>query len=257
MLAPTSVGIKRYHRRKGFGEEGCILDHATDVRAPKDVMYRLDIGQEKILLEEPESGMGYQLLRAAINGEGSLIFFAFNTELLVEPNELHELAGEGFEDEVETADAPQEFEVEEVFDPASQENYESFDIQPPDPSYPSPKLPLSRSTGAYDGFKRYLAGPRDPRVNEDGSLRPGTYVTTVSDSALVPSGLAAVGRYALPNPRPARYVSTIVPEQSVSVRYRYGTVVPAFGQSGGGVEVFFVDPVPPGSVLPPYLISEA
>lgn len=41
-------------------EEGCILDYTTDVRVLKDVMYRLDEARAKVLLEEPESGMGYQ-----------------------------------------------------------------------------------------------------------------------------------------------------------------------------------------------------
>src|SRR2546421_104541 len=52
---------------------------------------------------------------------------------------------------------------------------------------------------------------------------------------LAPSGFAAVGRYALPNVEPAMYVYEIEPRPET--RIEFGTVAPAYGQAGGGVEV--------------------
>jgi len=85
-------------------------------------------------------------------------------------------------------------------------------------------------------FFRFSAAPVDPRVLTNGDWTPGTYGTTLNDLRMVPSGFAAVGRYALPNPRSARYVFPIVTDSSP---VQIGTVTPNFGQAGGGVEVLF------------------
>ena len=58
-------------------------------------------------------------------------------------------------------------------------------------------------------------------------------------SPIVPSGLAAVGRFALPTRISARYVFRITPGKGVKIFY--GTVIPNYGLCGGGVEVFFPD----------------
>lgn len=123
-----------------------------------------------------------------------------------------------------------------------------------EPRYLAPRLPHRRGTGPEEGFVRYVAYPQDRRVTPDRGLLPGTYVTTVNDAKLIPSGLAAVGRYALPNPRPARYASTIVPGSNAVIDY--GTVVPMFGQAGGGVEAHFASGTGPGTVSRPYEIPE-
>jgi hypothetical protein len=91
-------------------------------------------------------------------------------------------------------------------------------------------------------FFRFGASPVDPRVLPDGSWAPGTYATTYNDLRLIPSGFAAVGRYALPNPHSARYVFPIL---TMSSPVYIGTVTPNFGQAGGGVEVLFPDGAKP------------
>ena len=88
-----------------------------------------------------------------------------------------------------------------------------------------------------DEFRRLSAYRHDKRLQKDGSLLPGTYGTTISDLRVVPSGIAAVGRYALPNRIAACYVYQIVPEPGTHVYF--GTVEPNFGLCGGGVEVYF------------------
>ena len=103
-------------------------------------------------------------------------------------------------------------------------------------------------------FVRYSAFASDRRINQDGSVRPGTYVTTENDAAHVRSGLSAVGRYALPNPAPARYRFVLSPPDGT--RIRCGTAVPKFDQAGGGVEVLFSANLPAGTASGPQSIAE-
>ena len=84
-------------------------------------------------------------------------------------------------------------------------------------------------------FFRVSATPEDPRITATGHFVPGTYATTFNDLKLVPSGLAAVGRYALPIALSARFLHSIVTTSA----FKMGTALPNFGQSGGGVEVQF------------------
>ena len=100
-------------------------------------------------------------------------------------------------------------------------------------------------TYADETYWRYSAFRHDRRILPDGSVRPGTYVTTQKDSELVRSGLGAVGRYALPNPMPARYVHILRPPAGEAIMC--GNSAPLFGQAGGGVEILFTGGLPPKS----------
>ena len=78
-------------------------------------------------------------------------------------------------------------------------------------------------------------------------------MTTEHDVSMVPSGLAVVARYALPLSYPAIHMWSIRASQA---QMRYGTVRPAFGQSGGGVEALFTHGTPPDTVEGPIVIPE-
>jgi hypothetical protein len=95
-------------------------------------------------------------------------------------------------------------------------------------------------------FFRLSAYSDDKRITEDNSLAPGSYATTNTDLTIVPSGLAAVGRFALPTRISARYVFRITPGEGVKIFY--GTVIPNYGLCGGGVEVFFPEGTKPHTV---------
>jgi hypothetical protein len=97
-----------------------------------------------------------------------------------------------------------------------------------------------------DEFFRLFAYAGDKRITEHNGLAPGSYATTSTDMTVVPSGLAAVGRFALPTRISARYVFRITPGKGV--RIFYGTVIPNYGLCGGGVEVFFPDGTGPHTV---------
>jgi hypothetical protein len=95
-------------------------------------------------------------------------------------------------------------------------------------------------------FARFSAFLKDRRIQPDGSLLPGTYVTSKLDANFATSGFAVVGRYALPNIMPAVHRFDIVVSGTISGLV--GTVAPAFAQSGGGVEIEFTAGAPAGSV---------
>lgn len=103
-------------------------------------------------------------------------------------------------------------------------------------------------------FVRYSAFASDRRINHDGSVRSGTYVTTENDASQVPSGLSAVGRYALPNPAPAKYRFVLSPP--AGTRIRCGAAAPKFGQAGGGAEVRFSAHLPVGTASGPQSMAE-
>jgi hypothetical protein len=71
----------------------------------------------------------------------------------------------------------------------------------------------------------------------------------------VPTGLAAVGRYALPDLPPACRHYELMPPTGYTLQC--GACVPLYGQAGGGVEVMFPKrlknavTIPPPTVLPP------
>lgn len=93
------------------------------------------------------------------------------------------------------------------------------------------------TTKAGEVFARFTAYRNDRRITSERGLLPGTYATTNADANQVKTGSEAVERYALPNPQPANFRFRIDPQPGTI--HRQGIVQPAFGRSGGGVEVLF------------------
>jgi len=87
-------------------------------------------------------------------------------------------------------------------------------------------------------FHRFSAFNPDRRVDSlTGNFLPGTYACPESEVPFVPTGFVAVGRFALPNILAASHHYEIEAPPGTDVEF--GTVAPAFGQSGGGVEAYF------------------
>lgn len=106
--------------------------------------------------------------------------------------------------------------------------------------------PFVMKTVTGDVFYRLSPFPDDFRILPDDSVAPDAYATTLNDFPMVPSGLAAVGRYALPSRLPAVHCFEIRPPAGTNVAY--GTVTPANGLAGGGVEAYFPNGCGKGSV---------
>jgi hypothetical protein len=208
---------------------------------------------EHMLLDQPESGMGFQFVEAELkNGErqkGTVFnaeYFLRRSEsprllrdieepsrrlLLIEQKEL------GLGDEIESVRviAGQVLEQGRVAESAK-DTGAAADAE-------------EENLGAPEKFKRFSAFKNDRRMTANGGLLPGSYATTDSDAQKVKTGSDAVRRYALPNPTPAVFVFTIgAPSGTLLKR---GIVQPAFGQPGGGVEILFTKGTPANTVTGP------
>jgi len=109
-------------------------------------------------------------------------------------------------------------------------------------------------TGLSEIFKRFCHFKNDFRVTSSRGLTPGTFATTAADALHVKTGMDAVHRYALPDKRPANQRFTISPPQATPLQR--GIAQPAFGETGGGVEVIFIDGTPDNTVDGPEEIPE-
>ena len=90
-----------------------------------------------------------------------------------------------------------------------------------------------------ENFKRFSDYKNDRRITASGGLLAGTFATTEEDARNVKTGTDAINRYAMPSDEPAIYVFTVKPTEKTEIRR--GTVEPAYGKPGGGVEVIFVN----------------
>jgi hypothetical protein len=203
----------------------------------------------------PESGMGFQWVSGTSYGE-SRFFIVFNATLAFDVTDADVAPG----DDPSTALA----NGIKIINALRRDRQRV--IGPPEPhsfillssriglaaplgvlaGAPSPQLRTER------GFHRFSAFKPDKRIDPvTGAFAPGTYAVPESEVLFLPTGFAVVGRLALPNTQPPSNHYVIRTAKGTLVHF--GTVAPAFGQSGGGVEAFFPNGAtnrqsPPGPV---------
>ncbi len=211
----------------------------------------------KKLLEFPETGMGFQFVEGLANGARKQLLI-FNAVIAYDVSDLQLsdsdepagilLNGTRVVQAIAGAQIMQGNLSVSPLTVASPRVFGGSPAGPPIPSGPSAKLaPPSSLVKSYSltanrQFHRFSAFNPDKRVNTvTGDFLAGTYATTHSDFPFAPSGFAAVGRYALPNILPASYHFQI--EAPLGTTVTFGTVAPAYGQAGGGVEALFVNSV--------------
>ena len=115
---------------------------------------------------------------------------------------------------------------------------------PPFPPPPPPSiyghLPFKAKTLADTVIYRWEAYPTSRRIDlKAKTIAKDTYAAPASEVPFAPSGFAAVARFALPNLMPACYRYELQPDANTDIEC--GASVPLYGQSGGGVEVKFVN----------------
>jgi hypothetical protein len=114
-------------------------------------------------------------------------------------------------------------------------------LLPPAPAPPTSiygHLPFTATTQPNEVFYRCEHWLTSRRVLvASNSVLGGTFGFPTSELRFVPTGFAAVGRYALPDLPPACRRYTISPPAKYTVEC--GASVPLHGQAGGGVEVRF------------------
>ncbi len=219
-------------------------------------MFYLNEAQQRSLLLQPESGMGYQLVVVITRARRSVIGVAYNAALVLEldePNQplLFKSFSKGIP--VQASGAP----VRDVRllrrDSAA---FRTLRVGEARAAYALRGIAAGDApvavTKAGELFARFGAGGGDRRVRPDGSLAPGSFATTEADARHVRSGKETPARYALPQPGPVGHLFTIKPVAATLIQY--GTAQPAHGQPGGGVEVIFTEGTTPRTVTGPELL---
>lgn len=213
---------------------------------------KLSISKEATtgLLELPESGLGFQIVNATFHGTRST-YIIWNADYAVDlreaPSLKEDLSGanlgfwinEQALSEITIIAAPSLHDFSLVgarIGPSviRVEGGSSAPAASPPPSTLVKKINL----GAPRKFYRFSPFNNDRRIDPlTGDFLPGTYCCPESEILFVPTGLSAVGRFALPSPRPASFKYEITANAGTEVLF--GTVAPAYGQAGGGVEAYF------------------
>ena len=203
--------------------------------------YRLSRSQEIDLLNQPETGMGYQVIEA--NKEGSYLrekYLVLNSEVVIEMN--------GYED-IHIRKAVNEgiFSIKSGASLISLGsirvlNEKQFRNQASEPKNENEKgaidNPVENASGV-ETFVRLSAFEDDKRIDKvNKSLRPGSFTTTQIDYALCKyTDDNPVERYALPNNDEIKFAFYIKPDKTDTLQK--GRVQPAYGKRGGGQETYF------------------
>jgi hypothetical protein len=233
-------------------------------------MWSLDESAVNSLKSLPETGMGFQLVEAVIWGNPTRLL-VFNAERAVDLSTVELVPGDdpndilrnglrvieamkgGIVQTMVAAPGPRSFRLLQTRIgplPATAGPVAGSDLCTALPSSLVKHDTLTKPRVFY----RYSAFNPDRRVDpHTGSFLAGTYAAPASEVPFVPTGFVAVGRFALPNTLPASYRYEIEAPARTSVDF--GTVAPAYGQAGGGVEAYFAKAatnaqVPPKPVIP-------
>ena len=213
-------------------------------------MFRLSPEETRSLIQQPESGMGYQVVDAVTADYKKKRGIVLNAELLVLDEDrqtdrlvvLRKSASEALKAASSTAGKFRSLSV------VRDDRTTVLSMRAAKAG--SASEGTSDKTKDGDRFYRFSAFQNDRRVTPEKSLLPGTYATTEKDGNTIKTGKEAVERYALPNDDPASYRFTVKPEKDTTIQT--GIVQPANGHQGGGVEVIFTDGTQKDTVtLPP------
>lgn len=203
--------------------------------------FKLSRSQEIDLLNQPETGMGYQVVEAIKAGSYTLEkFLVLNSEVVIEMN--------GFEDgHIRKVINEGIFSIKSGASLISLNsiivlNEKQFRNQAKEPKSENEKGALDNPVELADGnemFVRLSAFDDDKRVDKiNKCLRPGSFTTTFRDYETC-RGLNddPVERYALPNNDEIKFAFYIQPVLKDTLQR--GRVQPANGKKGGGKEVYF------------------
>jgi hypothetical protein len=213
-------------------------------------MLKLNSTLQCLLLNQPESGMGYQIVEAVTADYKTKRGIAYNAELLLFEEEPRARLRADYrsllaEAKISTDEIRSLRVVTSAASTASAYVLHETSARYERKNRPAKDAPIEQ-TKEKEVFKRFTAYENDQRITSDGKLLPGTYATTEEDAKKAPTGKIAVARYALPNPKPASNVWTIKPRKDTLIQS--GIVEPANDESGGGVEVIFTKGTDTGTV---------
>lgn len=203
------------------------------------------------LISKPETGMGYQVIKAIKPGRTTIDnFVVYNSELIVEDNSefqsyKRKIITEGFSNILNKAD----YLSLNIVSVLSKKEIKELRFL--SESKKSSKGRYSGGVGAKDAEKKNADGKEvfvrlsayadDKRIDfANKKLKPGSYTTTLIDYQTCKRlNDDPVDRYALPNDETIKWAFHIQPKTSDQLQR--GTVQPAFGHDGGGIEAYFED----------------
>ena len=223
-------------------------------------MLKLNESETNDLLAQPETGMGYQIVEAILRDNREEQGIVYNAELLFLDHETQQrdLQSDPYAMVLKLAESSGTKIKKLRVLPRETATHRSAGIGEASAVLKNKTTPTKdasiEKTKADEVFKRFSAYANDRRRRPDGSWRAGTYATTEEDARRIRTGKDAVARYALPNPAPASYVFTGCPNKDTEIQK--GTVAPAHGQPGGGVEVIFTKGIQPNTVTWPRKIPD-
>jgi len=216
------------------------------------LMWHLKDSGIESLLALPETGMGFQLVEAVIWGKSTPLL-VLNSSSAIDLSQAELIPGDDpatiLRNGARIVEAMRPDVVQTLMAAPEPHSFRLLSTRIgklPTLISTSPPLQAARpsslvkrvSLPANRVFHRFSAFNPDRRVNPiTGDFLPGTYAAPESEVAFVPTGFVAVGRFALPNNLPASFHYEI--EAPASTVVDFGTVSPAFGQAGGGVEAYF------------------
>lgn len=216
------------------------------------LMWHLKDSAIELLKALPETGMGFQLVEAVIWGK-STPWLVLNSSNAIDLSQADLTPGDDpatiLRNGARIVEAMRLDIVQTLMAAPEPHSFRLLSTRignMPTPKSPSPPLLAARPSSLVKRvtlpvnrvFHRFSAFNPDRRVNPvTGNFLPGTYAAPESEVGFVPTGFVAVGRFALPNNLPASYHYEI--EAPTSTVVDFGTVAPAFGQAGGGVEAYF------------------
>lgn len=216
-------------------------------------MIKLSASQITRLIDQPESGMGYQTVEVEYQTRIHKAV-VYNAELLMWEQEPRTILVEAYDTLTKRASVSEaQFikSIRVVSPPRVVTESVAEKLLKEIQGRPAIEGEL-RQTKKGDVFARFTAYNNDRRITPNKGLTPGTYATTEADAKNVMTGSEAVERYALPNPKPAIYRYKIDPHKDTI--YRQGVVQRAFGHKGGGVEVIFDNGTDPNTVTGPVVL---
>jgi hypothetical protein len=203
--------------------------------------YKLSNEQENYLINQPETGMGYQIIEAFKSGSYSKEkFLVLNSELVIETNGFKDdyvrrIINEGISSvktiasviSLSSISVLNENQFRNVV-AESKSRKESAAIDNP-----------VETANGIEIFVRLSAFDDDKRVDKVNKyLRPGSYTTTMEDyTKCKDTKDDPVDRYALPNNDKITQAFHIQPLKTDTLQR--GTVQPANEKRGGGKEVYF------------------
>jgi hypothetical protein len=215
------------------------------------MLFKLNELQESYLLNQPETGMGYQVVEAS--RQGNFLkekFLVLNSEVVIEMNDyeaanIRKVINEGIfsikasatQITLNSISVLNERQIRNIVNESKNENERG-----------AIDNPVENANGD-EFFVRLSAFDDDKRIDKiKKCLRPGSYTTTMDDYIICKvTNSDPVDRYALPSNDIIQYAFQIQPKKIDTLQR--GIVQPANGKQGGGKEVYFAKGTSEGTFL--------